>query len=254
MRARAVVMCALLLISSFAVGAPTYKTLLSFDGFQYGDSPYAGLVIDRTGNLYGVAAWGQVLQGTIFQLTPSQGAWKVTILYEFDPYQFEGAGPIGGLAVDEAGNVYGTTSESYGSDGDCGTVFKLSPSGSSWTMTYLRHFYDGAKGCHPEATLTYSNGWLRGTTKTGGSKNQGTLFSMNTSGDSFDSDSFSGTNGREPSSAFSFWGYGTTYFGGGKGRATFTSCILERVSSVSTVLEWRARRAMPQWAICLLCT
>src|SRR5690242_8151642 len=122
MRARAVVMCALLLISSFAVGAPTYKTLLSFDGFQYGDSPYAGLVIDRTGNLYGAAAWGQVLQGSIFQLTPSQGAWKATILYEFDPYQFEGAGPIGGLAVDEAGNVYGTTSESYGSDGDCGTV------------------------------------------------------------------------------------------------------------------------------------
>src|SRR5689334_3233216 len=96
MRARAVVMCALLLISSFAVGAPTYKTLLSFDGFQYGDSPYAGLVIDRTGNLYGAAAWGQVLQGSIFQLTPSQGAWKATILYEFDPYQFEGAGPIGG--------------------------------------------------------------------------------------------------------------------------------------------------------------
>ena len=218
MRARAIVMCAFVFISSVTVGAATYRTLLSLNGFQYGDSPYAGLAIDRAGNLYGAAAYGQVIQGSIFRLTPSQGAWQVTSLYEFDPYQFEGAAPIGGLAVDEGGNVYGTTSYSYGADGDCGTVFKLSPSGSFWTITYLRHFYDGAEGCHPEAALTYSNGWLWGTTRSGGSKGQGTLFSMNTSGGSFDSDSFLGIKGRQPSSALSLWGYGTTYLGGGKGQ------------------------------------
>jgi hypothetical protein len=209
MRARAIVMCAFLLISSGAVGQATYKTLLSFDGFHYGDSPYAGLVADRAGNLYGVAAWGQITQGTIFQLTPSQGGWTATQLYAFDPYQFEGGGPIGGLAVDGAGNVYGTTSDSHGPDGDCGTVFKLARSGSSWDFSYLHHFYYGATGCHPEATLTYSKGRLRGTTINGGSKGQGALFSMDTSGGSFDSDSFSGITGR---------GYGTTYLGGGKGK------------------------------------
>jgi uncharacterized repeat protein (TIGR03803 family) len=120
--------------------------------------------------------------------------------------------------VDEVGNLYGTTSESYGPDGDCGTVFKLSPSGSSWTLTYLHHFYYGATGCHPEATLTYSNGWLWGTAKSGGSNGQGTFFFMNNSGGSFGFDSFSGIRGRQPSSAFSLWGYGTTYLGGGKGK------------------------------------
>src|SRR5207247_927084 len=115
--------------------------------------------------------------------------WNVTTLHEFDlyqydPYQFGGAGPIGGLAMDEAGNVYGTTSESYGPDGDCGTVFKLSPAGGSWTLTDLHRFYYGARGCHPEATLTYSKGRLWGTTIIGGSKGQGALFSMDTSGGS----------------------------------------------------------------------
>jgi uncharacterized repeat protein (TIGR03803 family) len=140
-------------------------------------------------------------------------------LHGFDRYEFEGAGPIGGLVVDEAGNVYGTTSYDHNPDGGCGSVFKLSPSGSYWSLTYLRYFdSDRGEGCDPEATLTYSNGLLWGTTKGGGSKGQGTVFSMDTSGGSFHFDSFSGIKGREPLSAFNSWGYGTTYSGGWKGK------------------------------------
>ena len=86
-------------------------------------------------------------------------------------------------------------------------------------MTYLRYFYwDGTEGCDPEATLTYSNGMLWGTTKGGGAAGQGTVFSMDESGGSFQSFSFSGIKGNGPSSAFNLWGYGTTYSGGAKGK------------------------------------
>ncbi|MGH7868207.1 MAG: choice-of-anchor tandem repeat GloVer-containing protein, partial [Candidatus Dormibacteraceae bacterium] len=89
------------------------------------------------------------------------------------------------------------------------------PSGSSWTITYFRYFpYTGTEGCDPETALTYSGGRLWGTTKGGGSSGQGTVFSMDTSGDGFQSESFTGNNGSQPLSAFSSWGYGTTYSGG----------------------------------------
>jgi len=223
MRAKAILVCTFLLISAVGVGAATYKTLHSFGGFGDGESPYPGVILDQAGNLYGVAAWGEVSEGTVFQLTPSPGYWTFNALHQFplqdssppdgDP---EGAGPIGGLARDEAGNLYGTASYGHTQDSWCGTVFKLSPSGSHWTFTVL-HYFAGADGCDPEAALSYSNGWLWGTTKSGGFKDRGTVFSMQTSGESFQFDSFSGKcKGHDPSSAFNLWGYGTTLRGGWK--------------------------------------
>lgn len=216
MRATAILVCTFLLISAVGVGATTYKTLHSFGGFSDGESPYPGVIFDPAGNLYGVAAWGEESEGTIFQLTPSPGDWTFNALHQFDLQDPEGAGPIGGLAMDEVGNLYGTASYDHGQDSECGTVFKLSPSGSSWTFTVL-HYFTGADGCEPESTLSYSSGWLWGTTTSGGFKDRGTVFSMQTSGESFQFDSFSGKcKGRNPSSAFNLWGYGTTLHGGWK--------------------------------------
>ena len=96
----------------------------------------------------------------------------------------------------------------------CGTVFKLpSPDG----ITVL-HSFTGPDGCDPESTLTYSNGTLVGTTRGGGVKGQGTVFSLDTDGDSFQSISFIGKTGIQPLSAVTPWGYGTAYSGGGKGQ------------------------------------
>jgi uncharacterized repeat protein (TIGR03803 family) len=213
-----VIVCALLLIFSVGVGAQTYKTLYFFTSWEDGQNPYAGLTFDAAGNLYGVAAFATIREGTFFQLSPSAGGWEFRILHGFQPdyHEEDGAFPIGGLAVDEAGNIYGTTSSSNKPHFLCGTVFKWSPSGG---FEFLRYFSsDGAEGCGPETTLTYRNGLLWGTTTGGGSKGQGTVFSMDTSGNSFHFDSFSGIKGRGPSSAFSLWGYGTTYSGGWKGK------------------------------------
>jgi len=216
MRAKAILVCAFLLISAIGAGAATYKTLHSFGGFGDGQSPYPGVIFDQAGNLYGVVAWGEESEGTIFQLTPSPGDWRLNILHQFSLQDPDGAGPIGGLARDEAGNLYGTASYGHSQDSWCGTVFELSPSGGYWMFTVL-HYFTGADGCDPEATLSYSSGWLWGTTRSGGFKDRGTVFSMQTSGESFQSDSFSGKcKGNNPMSAFNLWGYGTTVRGGAK--------------------------------------
>jgi len=102
--------------------------------------PYAGLVRDAKGNLYGTTMGGGAYGdsvcypygcGTVFKLTPSG---KETILHSFDPNAGDGSNPWGGLVFDENGNLYGTTVYGgayncgpYGSPYGCGTVFKLTP-------------------------------------------------------------------------------------------------------------------------------
>ncbi|HUM06983.1 MAG TPA: choice-of-anchor tandem repeat GloVer-containing protein [Terriglobales bacterium] len=214
MRAKAILVCTLLLISAIGAEAASYQTIHSFTGYRDAGSPFAGVIVDQYGNLYGVAAWGEWNEGTIFQLTPSQSAWNFRVLHEFDLHDTEAAAPIGGLVMDEAGNLYGTGSYVHGPSEACSSVFMLSATG---TFTILHYFY-GADGCDPETTLTYRSGWLWGTTKGGGSNGQGTVFSMDTSGDSFQFHSFSAKKGNQPLSAFNLWGYGTTFSGGTKAK------------------------------------
>jgi uncharacterized repeat protein (TIGR03803 family) len=213
MRARATFLCAFLLISAIAATAATYQTIHSFTSFQDDENPFAGVIFDHSGNLYGVAAWGETNEGMVFQLIPSpSGGWNFNVLHEFSEQDPQGAGLIGGLVMDEAGNLYGTASYDHG-DWQCGTVFTISNSEFS-----VLHVFSGVDGCDPEAALTYSNGLLWGTTKKGGTKGQGTVFSLTTSGDEFKVYSFSGKTGTEPLGAFSAWSYGSTFTGGGQGQ------------------------------------
>src|SRR6266566_10159907 len=71
------------------------------------------------------------------------------------------------LAIDKAGNLYGTTV--LGGDFGGGTVFQLSPSGNAWTHTVLYSFHGGADGGEPYKGVTLdSQGNLYGTAVTGG--------------------------------------------------------------------------------------
>jgi len=211
MQVKATLVCLVLLLAVAAAQAATYQTLYSFYESD-ATTPVAGLTIDQSGNLYGAAPWGEENEGWIFELTSSQGGWNLHVLREFDMRDPEGAGPLGGMVMDEAGNLYGTTSYDHG-EFECGTVFKIPPSHEYIVL----HYFDCADGYLPEATLTYSNGRLWGTTFSGGAYGQGTVFSLDTSGDSFQFDSFSGKNGNQSLSAFNLWGYGTTYSGGKQG-------------------------------------
>jgi uncharacterized repeat protein (TIGR03803 family) len=112
----------------FKLSAKGKLTLLhSFAGTPDGQNPYARLIQDSAGNLYGTTFYGGASgYGTVFKLDQ---AGKLTVLHSFNDSP-DGAHPIAGLILDKAGNLYGTTSDggdlNCGFSG-CGTVFKITP-------------------------------------------------------------------------------------------------------------------------------
>jgi uncharacterized repeat protein (TIGR03803 family) len=82
------------------------------------------------------------------------------------------------LILDATGNLYGTTFQ--GGVAGAGTVFKLTPTGNSWTETILHNFQDnGIDGDFPEAAvLLDSRGNVYGTTPSGGTGVDGTVFEI----------------------------------------------------------------------------
>ena len=146
------------------------------NGSTDGATPYGGLVLDSQGNLYGTTELGGTYNlGTVFKIGSSGNE---TVLYSFtgaatSSGTTDGAYPLGGLVMDSAGNLYGTTY--YGGDLGGGTVFEISPSG---TETQL-HSFSGTDGALPIATLMLdSSNVLWGTTFTGGANYEGTVFKI----------------------------------------------------------------------------
>jgi uncharacterized repeat protein (TIGR03803 family) len=167
-----VVLVALLLTLASQVYAVSEATKLhTFTGGNDGSYPYANLVGDAAGNLYGTAQIGGVDgEGTVFKLSPeSDGKWKFTVLYTFTG-GVDGAQPLGSLVFDAAGNAYSTTAGG-GANGQ-GVVFELSPSakpGKPWDETVLYSFQGGADGALPFGGLVFdAAGNLYGTTSVGG--------------------------------------------------------------------------------------
>ena len=90
----------------------------------------------------------------------------------------DGEAPDGSLIFDQAGNLYGTTSQ--GGANGYGTVFKLSPGANgTWTETVL-HSFNRTDGANPEGALIFDRaGNLYGTTSQGGaSYGNGTVFEL----------------------------------------------------------------------------
>ena len=213
MRPKTIVVLTFLLFSISSAHAATQKVLYAFTGGVDGREPYAGVIFDPAGNLYGATESGGLYGlGTVFRLTPSGGAWTETVLYNFTGGT-DGYDPIGGLAIDEAGNLYGTAAGGGDASAQCGTVFKLAPSNSGWTFTVLHTFIAGTDGCAPGSSLSYYAGTLSGTTVNGGLSNQGTAFRLPTSGGNEFNAAFALNNGNHPWGGIG-GGYGTTYNGG----------------------------------------
>jgi uncharacterized repeat protein (TIGR03803 family) len=155
-----------------------YKTLHKFELGRGGFSPFAGLIFDQAGNLYGTTlnGGGRSL-GTVFMLKPkADGSWTESVLYSFCSSSscVDGSSPWAGLIFDQAGNLYGTTSEGGASRG--GTVFMLKPNpGGSWTESVLYSFCSLAHcsdGSFPvDGVIFDTAGNLYGTTSFGGNSN-----------------------------------------------------------------------------------
>jgi uncharacterized repeat protein (TIGR03803 family) len=114
-------------------GAWTETVLYGFAGGTDGRSPFASLVADQAGNLYGSTTYGGTTgdNGIVFQLvrpTTTGGAWVENVLYRFQGGSNDGTYPSGGLIFDGAGNLYGETG--FGGACNDGTVFELSPPAS----------------------------------------------------------------------------------------------------------------------------
>ena len=161
------------------------ETLLhafQLDGVD-GDAPYAGLT--WSGNtLYGTTANGgkpctdetYYGCGTVYSLTPqADGTWKEAVIYNFSGP--DGELPLGSVVGDQAGNLFGTTSN--GAISHNGTVFKLSPeSGGQWTFATLQEF-QGRDGSGPVGSLVLDlSDNLFGTTQGGGGNGWGCVFEI----------------------------------------------------------------------------
>jgi uncharacterized repeat protein (TIGR03803 family) len=167
--------------------ARTYKVLYDFcqqasctDGKNPND-----LVMDGKGRLFGTTrAGGASNQGNVFVLKPGKdGGYTYKVLYDFCAVTCaEGASPLGGLIVDGAGNLFGTT-EQGGANGQ-GTVFALFYDEAAKTYTYkvLYSFCaqpDCADGAHPSTTLTMdAAGTLFGVAQDTGESGTGVVFRL----------------------------------------------------------------------------
>lgn len=176
---------------------PTEKILVNFTiNYSPASSPSGGLISDAAGNLYGVTTGGGkgdggLGYGTVFELSPTaNGGWKPKSLYQFQ-VGTDGQGPIGGLIMDSAGNLFGTTQ--YGGTHvctdnydkfSCGTVFELSPNGSGgWSEKVIYNFSQKV-GYAPISSLVMdAAGNLYGTTAGGGQGlSGGTVFELRRTG------------------------------------------------------------------------
>jgi uncharacterized repeat protein (TIGR03803 family) len=169
----------------FKLDTSGHETALHSFAFNDGDCSYAHLIADSADNIYGTTYEGgnvncpyvSVGCGVVFKLDP---AGNETVLHNFSGAP-DGAFPYRGLIFDPEGNLYGATGGGgLGcSGGGCGTVFKVTPAGDE-TVLYK---FQGSDGLYPSAAvLRDSRGNLYGTTKAGGSYNNGVIFKVTLGG------------------------------------------------------------------------
>jgi len=151
--------------------------LYSFQGGSDGQNPYAGVIRDAAGNLYGTTfgTFGPNY-GTVFKVSKTG---KEKVLHAFTGGADGGAPEYGGLVMDTAGNLYGTTSYG-GAHQYFGVVYKVSKRGKE---TVLYSFSGGRDGGQPNAGLVMDKaGNLYGTTVGGGANGHGTIFKVTPKG------------------------------------------------------------------------
>ena len=190
--------CAVFMLSAAAAsGAPaqTFRTLWNFDSAN-GDYPYAGLVQATDGSLYGTTLYGGANNGctsgcgTIYKVSTNG---ELTTIHSFAGYPTEGSSPGAALIQGTDGNFYGTTfsggvSTTCGIVG-CGTVFRVTPSGTLTTLYSFCSQTNCVDGEFPGAGLIEgTDGNFYGTTVEGGANPDcygvgcGTVFKITRSG------------------------------------------------------------------------
>jgi uncharacterized repeat protein (TIGR03803 family) len=143
-------------------GSWVEHTLVEFNGTT-GIHPYGTLITDESGNLYGTARDnGPHGDGTVFELSPSNGGWTFSLVYAFSS-----CNPIAGVTLGPDGNLYGVCRVG-GADAD-GWVFEMPPNCNGTCTPTDLHDFNGSDGANPFGQVVFdASGNLYGTTFEGG--------------------------------------------------------------------------------------
>ncbi len=147
---------------------------------QDGYGSTANLIFDHEGNLYGTTTYGGDAYdaGTVFELTPGNGGWTESILYNFGSHQNDAFEPYAGVTLSPTGDLFGTTPH------DPGDVFELTPGSGGWTERVIDDFSRHDDGAGPFAgVILDARGDLYGTTEGGGTHNLGVVYELSPKAD-----------------------------------------------------------------------
>ena len=188
-----------------------YRPLYSFQGGNDGDAPYTAVTIGPNGSIYGTTRNGGGSEdfGTVFNLQPPATfcrtvlcPWRETVLLGFN--EGNGAEPYGQPILDQAGNLYGTTT--YGGYQGEGEVYELTPSNHGWVENILFNFADGGigGGYQPVGGLIFDHaGNLYGASQWGDTGGYGAVYQLTPYGGSWTETTLysfnGGSNGGRPS-------------------------------------------------------
>jgi uncharacterized repeat protein (TIGR03803 family) len=217
-------------VFELAAGSSTVTTLASFD-YTYGAFPYAGLILDSSGNLYGTTTQGGASNyGTVYEVAKGSGA--ITALASFDA-----ASPSGGVVMDSSGNLYGTTTT--GGASGLGTVFELAKGSNA--ITTLASF-NSTDGANPQGDLFMDGrGNLYGTTALGGTAGgYGAVFELAKGSNAiFTLASFNGSSdGDEPLAGLVMDSSGNLYGTTDKGGASSDGTVFEVSGAAAPTDQW----------------
>ena len=214
---------------------PWNETVLySFGSLPDAEYPNQGnLVFDTAGNLYGTTIYGGGFQldcddqscGGAYQMSRSNGGWAENVICPLGSCTFPGFWPMAGLTLDNAGNLYGTVTNTSGG------VFEMLPQqNGSWLSNTLYSFLSQPQFYPAGGVILDGAGNVYGTTAGGGTGQGGTVFELVKTGSSWNLDvlynfSYTGdelTPGPQASLAMDAIGnlYGTTLFDGENGCGT----------------------------------
>jgi uncharacterized repeat protein (TIGR03803 family) len=239
-------------------GGYVERVLHRFLGGTDGKFPLGTLLRGADGSLYGTTIEGGGTRclsgqgcGTVFKLTAGPNGFNETILYAFKGGH-DGASPLGGVIADPHGVLYGATYEGGYTPcvSSCGTIFKLTPSGSGYSESIVYRFRGGGDGAYPFAGLVMGQaGAIYGTTMSFGKPYQrhyGTVFKLAPGGDRFTETTINrfkgGVDGESPRAGVIIGPndvlYGTTIGGGdAAGDGTVFSLTPSGSSYYETILH-----------------
>ena len=159
------------------------SVLYNFADFTSYAGAYGPLVLDSSGNIYGIGTFayyndGEYYGGELFQVLDNAGAYTGSALHNFVGGNDDGAQPNPGLVRDSAGNLYGST-QVGGDLNNNGVVFQFSHDGDgNWTETLIYEFGQGKSSCPVGAMAIDKAGNLYGTTACGGAYGVGSVYRL----------------------------------------------------------------------------